>query len=386
MSSHRDKIHSLIHSTDARILEIGPLNRPLISKDRYPNVLYCDIRSTEEVKSLYSGDDYLEITNISIPLEEIVDVDVVLNGSYEKTFSGQPGFDYIVASHVLEHVEDLLFFLQDISKVLVKGGKLIVYYPDKRYCFDHFRSEASFRDAYDVYKKGRSALSRMVLDFFSTAINENAEIIFWNAADMQKLLPSNNKEKAMELYERSGKGEFMDDVHYWPFTDAGFLRFLHDAIRMDFIELSCEGFYPTLRNTQEFLVVLGSQNGNWDKEKELCKVKENYASVADRYYNSIVLDQGNRIEELDKQIGGYTLRIKELQQEKDGLQQERDGLQQENEQLHLEKQDFQRQADELIKKLVSQQEEHKKEIYSYEHSKSWRLTKPLRAIMRLLKR
>lgn len=386
MSSHRDKIHNLIHSTDARILEIGPLNRPLITKDQYPNVLYCDIRSTEEVKALYSGDDYLDTTNISIPVEEIVDVDVVLEGSYEKTFSGQPGFDYIVASHVLEHVEDLLFFLQDVSKVLAKGGKLIIYYPDKRYCFDHFRSEASFRDAYDVYKKGRSALSRMVLDFFSTAINENAEIVFWNAVNMQNLLPSNDKDKAMDLYERSGKGEFMDDVHYWPFSDAGFLRFLHDAVRMDFIELSCEGFYPTLRNTQEFLVVLGSQNGSWDKGEELCKIKESYAKVADRYYNAIVLEQGNKIEELDKQIGEHALQIMQLQLINDGLQQERDRLQQERENLYHEKQDFQRQTDELKKKLVSQQEEHQKQIYSYEHSKSWRLTKPLRAIMRLFKR
>lgn len=365
MGNYREMIHSFIGSTDARILEIGPLNRPLIKREQYPNVLYCDIRSTAEVKALYADDDYLKVTNISIPIEDIVGVDVVLKDSYEKTFSSLPKFDYIVASHVLEHVEDLLFFLQDVSKVLAEGGKLIIYYPDKRYCFDHFRSEASFRDAYDVYKKGRGALSRMVLDFFLTAINENAEIVFWNAADMQMMLPNNDKEKAFDLYERSNKGEFIDDVHYWPFSDAGFLKFIYDAVRTDFIRLNCHDFCPTQQNTQEFLVVLGKNDDEWNKEAELLSLRDKYAAVANRYYNTQSVVSRFEIKELEAETKrlNSVISIKEQQ-------------------IIAMERDIQ-----VLNAQISEREERIKCVVTdYENSKSWRITRPFRAIVRLIKR
>ena len=81
-------------------------------------------------------------------------------------------FDYVVASHVLEHMQDIIGFFQDISGIMKPGGKLCIIYPDKRYCFDHFRESASFRDAYDVFTRGRTETARMVLDFFSMSVNE----------------------------------------------------------------------------------------------------------------------------------------------------------------------------------------------------------------------
>lgn len=166
-----------INNKNAQILEIGPLTRPLAKKDKYPNTLYSDIRNTEQIKKLYSSNDYLATTNISVAIQDIVNIDIVLQNSYKDTFK-EKHFDYIIASHVLEHVEDIIFTLQDIYSIMNNECKFIIFYPDKRYCFDHFREEASFRDAYDVFLNKRPALSRMVLDFFNSAISENDSNVF----------------------------------------------------------------------------------------------------------------------------------------------------------------------------------------------------------------
>jgi len=276
---YRQYINAIDIDTNSRILEIGPLNRPVIEKSRFTNAVYCDIRSTEDVKALYSTNDYLGTTGAKFPIEDIdkiVDIDFVLKDSYKETFADVQKFDYIIASHVLEHVEDLILTLQDISTILAPGGRLVIYYPDIRYSFDHFRAEASFRDAYDVFINKRSALARMVLDFYHSAVAENNPFVFWASGSHQELLPANDTKKAIEMFERSYNGEFMEDVHYWPFSDIGFIKFLYDLVRGDFIRLICKEFYPTQPNTQEFLLVLEKNETLWNKDEALNTLKVLY--------------------------------------------------------------------------------------------------------------
>jgi predicted SAM-dependent methyltransferase/predicted nucleic acid-binding Zn-ribbon protein len=302
MGDYRELINEIIVPTDARILEIGPLNRPLVLKERYPYAVYCDIRDTQQIKDLYSGNDYMKTTGVQVDLDTIVDIDIVLKESYAKTFKGQKKFDFIVASHVLEHVEDLIFVLQDVFTVLADGGKFIIYYPDKRYCFDHFREEASFRDAYDVFLNKRSALARMVLDFFNSAIGESRPYIFWTVERIPELLPLNDTQRAFELYQDSLSGEFMDDVHYWPFSDAGFIKFLYDAVRANLITYSCKEFYPTQENTQEFLVILQNSGTQWNRNQELENLRKLYAKAPVSYYNSLQIQRNLQLSQVATQL------------------------------------------------------------------------------------
>ena len=84
----RDYVRSKIKKNDS-IIEFGPLNRPLFSKNEFKRIYYADIRSTDEIKSLYSGNDYLEKTGIKICTETIVDIDYKIVGSYRETFKGK---------------------------------------------------------------------------------------------------------------------------------------------------------------------------------------------------------------------------------------------------------------------------------------------------------
>lgn len=282
----RTSFHMHINDKNARILEIGPLNRPLVDKLLYPNAFYCDIRDTMQIKTLYKSNEYLNTTKTSVPIDDIVDIDFVLKESYLETFKDVPKFDYVVASHVLEHVEDLISVVKDIMSIINPQGKFIIYYPDKRYSFDHFRAEASFRDAYDVYVNKRPALARMVLDFFNNALPENNPLIFWQANNIEELLPNNSTNNALKYYENSFSGQFIDVVHYWPFSDMGFIRFLYDCVRADLLRVSCTDFYPTLENTQEFLVILQNCNDSWNRDEELQNLRRHYKKVSSNYFNS----------------------------------------------------------------------------------------------------
>mgnify|MGYP000040454371 CR=1 FL=1 len=247
---------SLVEDRSRRILELGPLNRPIADKSIYPNTFYCDIRSTEDVRKLYSGNDYLEATGIMVDPKTIVPIDYVIKENYEKTFAEVEKFDCVIASHVLEHMDDLIFALRDLSTVLKPGGIFCIIYPDKRYCFDHFRTSASFRDAYNVFRNGSVQNAPMVLDFYYSVVPENSPSLFWRKDGILDHLPKTSFEKAVRHYEQALQGAKMDDVHYWPFTDMDFLKFLYDCIRAGLLPFRCTAFWPCVQNSQQFMIAL----------------------------------------------------------------------------------------------------------------------------------
>ena len=95
-------------------LEIGPLNSPLVKRENIKGggeIFYLDHLPTNKLKEKYKDDDSVDIANI-------VDVDFVCgNGDIVEAVSGHK-FDYVVASHVIEHTPNLLKFLTDIMRYL----------------------------------------------------------------------------------------------------------------------------------------------------------------------------------------------------------------------------------------------------------------------------
>jgi SAM-dependent methyltransferase len=65
---------------------------------------------------------------------EASDLSVIRDGIY----------DFVLASHVLEHVANPLGALQEWKRVLTPGGALLVVVPDKRVTFDHKRPFTAF--------------------------------------------------------------------------------------------------------------------------------------------------------------------------------------------------------------------------------------------------
>ena len=266
----RKYIREKIKKND-QIIEFGPLNRPLFTKEEFKNIYYADIRSTEEIKNLYSGNDYLNKTGISIDINTIVDVDYKITKSYKETFKDKK-FNVAYLSHVIEHMPSIIDFFKDIFEVLDENGLLVIIYPDKRYCFDHFRNEVSFRDAYATYKYGLKENARIAFDFAYNVIAENDAPKFWHDKNVIDEISKAPLDEGIKYYNDILNGKSIDDVHLWPFSDYGFLKFIYEMQRAKLLNFTIEEFYPTQDNTQEFLIILKKDNSNdYTKTLELLK-------------------------------------------------------------------------------------------------------------------
>jgi SAM-dependent methyltransferase len=251
----RDYLRKKVLKKNDRILEFGPLNWPIVQKSQFKNAFYADVRATSEIKELYTSNEYLESTGIKIDVDSIVDIDFVISDTYAKTFKGKEKFDAIVLSHVIEHIPDIINFFEDVKTILKKDGKLIILYPDARYCFDAFRNGSTFIDAYEVYRN-KELLGARVFDFTYNVVGENRPSFFWQNKELASILPKNTFAHATETYSNAIKGTMPDDVHFWPFSDYQFVKFLYDMDRAKLLGLDVLNFWETKPNTQEFMIIL----------------------------------------------------------------------------------------------------------------------------------
>ncbi|MCM1231839.1 MAG: class I SAM-dependent methyltransferase [Ruminococcus flavefaciens] len=367
---------SLIKDSTKRILELGPLNYPVAEKASYPNTFYCDIRSTEELRALYSGNDYLAATGIEIDVETIVPVDYVVKDGYSKSLSTVEKFDYVIASHVLEHVNDLIFALRDIAQLLKPGGIFCIVYPDKRYCFDHFRTSASFRDAYHVFRGGTKNNAPMVLDFYYSVIPENNPVLFWNQDGILNELPRASYENAEAHYERVLDGEKMDDIHYWPFTDMDFLKFLYDCTRARLLPFRLISFCPCVKDGQQFMVALqldptaieNPERALRDLRQWMGKALPDFYSAKDISLKTEKEALENQLELIKEQVQGLRSVIKQQADENKALHDKSETVHSENELIRIQ-----------LSAMTAQ-------FQSIENSTIWRATKPLRTVLDFIKR
>lgn len=100
-------------------------------------VWYVDRLSTKDLAKHYS-----EIQT------EIVAPDVVADGESLPL----RGLDFIIASHVLEHLPLPLKALRSWYDALRSGGALLLKIPDKRFTFDHQRERTPLKHLIDEYE------------------------------------------------------------------------------------------------------------------------------------------------------------------------------------------------------------------------------------------
>lgn len=106
-------------------IEVGALNAPL----RVPGctVRYVDCVSLETVQHQYAERlDGIEKPDIICDLETLAAI-------------GDRSIDFVIASHVLEHLENPLAALAAMARTLRAGGAAFIALPDKRYTFDKRR-------------------------------------------------------------------------------------------------------------------------------------------------------------------------------------------------------------------------------------------------------
>ncbi len=236
------------------MLEIGPYLRPYISKDVF-DVCYADIRTKDEIYEYYKTHN---LHGGDMPYELIADIDYVIEDTYESAVGGRK-FALVFSSNVLEHVNDVIAHLIDLSRILTDGGYVVLAVPDKRYTFDYFREVTPFRDMLDVYLGGTvNSLARLAFDmaFSYHPVNEPALYSARKVSFADVVSDQERFDKALELYERVRDEGYVSSEHNWVFTYESFLDFMRDGLRARLLPYSLYYADNVAQGANEFTLIL----------------------------------------------------------------------------------------------------------------------------------
>lgn len=245
-----DFLRSLI-KIDGYGLEIGPSFGPLVKKSSGSNVEVADYADAETLRNHYRGNKSVNIANI-----EEVDY-IVGRGSILETIGKHKYYDYIVASHVIEHTPDMLGFLKDCERLLKEDGTLLLAVPDKRHCFDVFQPLTSTGSILQAHLDGRSRPTPGAI-FDDRAYNalRNGEI-GWPIAGTGELRFYAQLSDAKLSFVTAQQTAAYTDVHNWRFVPSSFRLIINDLHEIGETCLREDRFYDSVGN--EFYMTLGLQ-------------------------------------------------------------------------------------------------------------------------------
>jgi predicted SAM-dependent methyltransferase len=229
-------------------LEIGPSYNPIAPKRQGYNVHILDYLDQKALR-----DKYADHSQYGVNIE---DVDFVWQGQPLSDLIGKTGvYDWIIASHVIEHVPDLITFLQQCEALLKPEGRLSLVVPDKRYCFDHFNPYSSSGEFLDAYEEKRSRPSvGKVFDHFANACKRGGKIA-WSSAETGPFELIHSTEQARSLWNQARSTDTYIDTHCWRFTPESFRLVLADFTRLELVGLEVVKEFSTVGC--EFYVALG---------------------------------------------------------------------------------------------------------------------------------
>jgi len=241
----------LIDVRNMKGLEFGPLSRPIVRPEE-GDIRYIDHASTEDLQKKYVINDGHEV-------KEFVNITYVWNGGrLRDVISDGEVFDYALASHVIEHVPDVIGWLNDIFSVLKDDGIVSLAIPDKRYTFDRYRTPTSAAVFLDNWMRRPTTHStQQLFDHFSQVVKVgNNEIMALFDGKDPKTERHHTDDFALNIVRHVAEtGDYLD-CHASVFTPRSFLEALRTLIPLGVIEATVADFYDTRYYSQEFVCIL----------------------------------------------------------------------------------------------------------------------------------
>jgi SAM-dependent methyltransferase len=273
---------ALIDTATMRGLEIGPLANPRVRKPL--PVFYLDHASTEELRVKYS-----ENKTLAPQIDDLVEVDFVQRGgdSLIDLVGGVAPFDYVIASHVIEHIPNPIGWIKEIAAILRPNGILSLVVPDKRFTFDVNRTPTDTSTWVDAYlRELRKPSFQQMYDLFSrvTTIDGmvDAEGLWDGTISYEGVVRSDVPNPSVAALHvcmaHRNNPELPIDIHCQVFTPLSFLRIISELMTIGLIDFEIGTFLTTQRPQIEFNVSLRKveQSGSSDvlRERLLATIPE----------------------------------------------------------------------------------------------------------------
>jgi 2-polyprenyl-3-methyl-5-hydroxy-6-metoxy-1,4-benzoquinol methylase len=240
-------------------LEIGPSHNPVAPKKSGFNIQIVDVDSQDGLKKKYEGH--------GVNLDNIEPVDFIWDGRPLAELIGRAEcYDYIIASHVIEHVPDLVAFLQECEKLLSSNGVLTLVIPDKRYCFDYFLPLSTTGGVLDAWLSKRTKPSPgQIFDYFANTA-KRGEAIAWSDDGLGGATKLTHEfVEAKTYFNRSNSSNEYIDVHCWRFVLETFCLIVSDLNDLGLVGLNVKSTFET--EGCEFYITLSKDHLNKSVER-----------------------------------------------------------------------------------------------------------------------
>lgn len=234
-------------------LEIGPLDRPIVTREMVI-VSYVDHLDTSGLRKKYAADPVVNAA-------EIVGIDFVWEGSLIEAVVNQASFDGVVASHLIEHVPDLVTFLQEVDLLTTDSGELFLVIPDKNYTFDYLRHLSTITEVLANYiDKVKRPTSIQILDDFLNSSDWKIEDGWSKKRNKRVPKLSHGIDKVMNIATTVLKNQEYFDVHTWVFSPESFIGLIDKLRELELINWKIKKIIPTSKLEFEFYCVLEKVN------------------------------------------------------------------------------------------------------------------------------
>lgn len=253
MATRNEKILRRIDPAIHVGVEIGPLHKPVVTREM-GQVYYIDHDTTEVLRDRFSD------PNHNIDVNKIVEVDYVWGEKgLAELLQKEAPLDYVIASHVIEHVPDLIGWLSEVRAILKLGGILSLVIPNKRQCFDYYRPTTQLPEVVEAYlQRSRKPSLRQIFEHISSAVTYQGSISWGGTVnDESQMVRLHTIESAWTTAQTAFTTGDYCDVHCWVFTPDSFFKLLGEIAAADLLKFEiaefcetegCE-FYVSLRAT-----------------------------------------------------------------------------------------------------------------------------------------
>ncbi|TGQ11818.1 MULTISPECIES: class I SAM-dependent methyltransferase [unclassified Mesorhizobium] len=222
-------------------VEIGPFFSPVAPKAEGWKTTVIDYKDGDALRK--AARNHPERT-IRSKVGAIEDVDIVWDGRPldKVALKRNPGgYDFVIASHVIEHTPDILGFLQQCSRLLKSDGIISLAVPDMRKCFDLLKSPTSIREILTAHRERRIRHTPEALfEARAWATTRDAKGA-WVAGNHLPIDFADSFSKALRKYKADArqihKVRPYVDAHTWFFTPASFELAIMELNQMGLLPL-----------------------------------------------------------------------------------------------------------------------------------------------------
>jgi len=209
-------------------LEIGPCHRPAAPKRDGFNVEIVDHLTREQLLEKHK--------NSNLTLDQVEEVDHIWSGQPYSELTGKTKhYDWIIASHVIEHTPDLIGFLLDFDSVLKDDGVISLAIPDKRYCFDYYRPITGISKVIDHHLQGNKKNSPGTVAEYILNVVKKSGVGAWDEKTQGDHEFFHDLELAKKNLEIAKRGRVHIDCHTWCFVPHSFRLLISDLNQLGFL-------------------------------------------------------------------------------------------------------------------------------------------------------